>query len=189
MYDTWKFVDYQTSANGNKSGLDADPSTSPSLSFADFTAPFGLAKASITLASIISVGLVATTVSSQLDSIFPGSNDRRSGVRQTSCLISSLDERMQGREIKLARLIASLLKSPRRLLESFRQYISRARTLADLIALTTINEVHAVNFLRHRVFLRCNLAVSSPECFSSSAYPSCFLGVGGVSPQVNVSRE
>ena len=53
---------------------------------------------------------------------------------------------MQGRELELTQLIATLLESPRPLLDSSRrQSIARARTLADLNALTTVDDVPDVD--------------------------------------------
>ena len=63
------------------------------------------------------VGFVATTASSQLASFSLRSDDSGYGATSdVNRLSSRLDERMQSRELKVTRLIATLLESPRTLL-------------------------------------------------------------------------
>ena len=99
------------------------------------------------LVPVTFVGPVATAATSSPSSHSLGMDDRDSeSTSDVRRLISSLDERMQGRELEITRIIAALLESQHPLLDvSSRQSIFRARSLADLNALVTVDKFPAVD--------------------------------------------
>ena len=112
--DLRKSVDDQASVNVNEAGLDAEPSNSLSSLFVKSPTVSGVSPAPIKLVHMTSVGLVAMTADSSPSSHSLGLGDcDAEATPDVRSLISSHDERMQGRELELTRPIAILLELPR----------------------------------------------------------------------------